>query len=94
MKFFRPDPRTGKVVTGQKISKPTVIPLARELQEELFLTEDIGIIQTTFIEPMVMADIETVEDSPLIQQVEVISSPKSKKEKRRNKKLASRTQIG
>ena len=93
MRLLRPDPRTGIIGVGQKISRPTVIPLVRELQATIYLTEDINVVQTIFIEPvMVIVNTEIEQDSSLTQQIEVTSPPKSKKNRRRsNKKLASKT---
>jgi len=86
MKVLRPDPRTGVVKVSQNNSRPTVVPVARQLQEEVFLAEDVGNIETVFIEPVIIVITEEEEKQPLIQQVKVTSPPKTKKSRRRRNK--------
>ena len=92
MRLLRPDPRTGIVKVGQRISRPVIPPSrAEELRDLISLTEDIKIIQTDYTPPAIIA----AESVTLTQQVEVIKPPKAKKNRSRsNKKLASKVQTG
>lgn len=100
MRLLRPDPRTGVIKVGQKISRPTIPPTATEtLQMSISLTQDIGEPTVEYVPPVVLVA-ETIKeqqpDTALTQQIKVTSKPpKVKKAKgHKHKKLALKAQTG